>query len=117
MKRLEDELRTLLQRKQPPEALAGRVLDQIESGASTASFRPRGSPRRKPWAGWIAAIAACVILTVGLAWLHRVRREHAEANLASKQATVALRVASSEFNGALELARQATEHSLGATSK
>lgn len=117
MRPLEDELHTLLQRKHPPGALAGRVLERIKSGGSTAGFRHRRSPRWNVWAGRIAAMAACVILTVGLAWLHRVRRQHARADLASKQAAVALRMASSEFNLSLRIARQATEQSLGATSK
>lgn len=117
MKRLEDELRTLLRRKQPPEAFAGRVMERIRAEASNASFHRVDDPRRKPSAGWIAAIAACVILTISAAWLHRTRSEHSKAELASKQATVALRIASSEFNVALRLARQETEQSLGATLK
>lgn len=117
MKELEDELCALLRRKQPSEALSERVLERIQSGASSATVRPDRSPRQNPWAGRIAALAACVILAVSLTWLHRVRREHAEADRASKQATVALRIASSQFNSSLRMARQAAEQSLGVTSK
>ena len=53
MSEFEDDLRSALRREEPPGGFAGRVL---------ARTRPRMAPRRT---GWIAAIAACLLLSVG----------------------------------------------------
>ena len=53
MNELEDELRSLLRRKDPPAGFAARVLARTRSGAGA-------------WRGWAGAgIAACLLLSAG----------------------------------------------------
>lgn len=116
---LDDELRTLLQRKEPPEGFAERVLARVEVAPSRLNVIPRR--RRtlfyKSWVGWVAAAAACLILAFGFVWHQREQRTRAEAELASQQAAMALRIASSQFNIALQQAAQVTQQALDLKTK
>lgn len=114
---LDDELRTLFRRKQPPEGFAERVLARME----TANAKPRQrrvDPLRQSWVRWVAVVAtACLLLAIGLVQHQRHQRLRAEADWASQQATMALRIASTQLNMALEQAQQVTEQALTVKSK
>lgn len=116
---LDDELRTLLQRKEPPEGFTERVLARVEVAPSRLNVPP---PRRrtlfqKSWIGWVAAAAACLILAFGFVWHQRDQRRRAQAEFASQQAAMALRIASSQFNMALQQAAQVTQQALALKTK
>lgn len=116
---LDDELRTLLQRKEPPEGFAERVLARVEVAPSRLSVIPprRRTLFRKSWGGWVAAAAACLILAFGFVWHQRDQRRRAQADLASQQAVMALRIASSQFNRALQQAQEVTWEALALKTK
>ncbi|MGH9444462.1 MAG: hypothetical protein ACRD3O_01815 [Terriglobia bacterium] len=127
MKGLDDELRSLLRRKEPPEGFAERVLARVEAANARLNFaRPGGARFRRPrmgplgrmgWMGWIAAAAACLLLAISLVRYQRHQRTRAEADLAGQQATVALHIASAQLTMALRQAQQITERALAAESK
>lgn len=120
MNLLENELGKLLQRKEPPEGFAGRVLARMGTEPSQSS--PDSQKRRSlfPWSWrvWAAAAAACLILAVSSGVLEqRARHRQAEADLAGRQATLALEIASHQFNIAMQQAREATHQALAAATQ
>lgn len=116
---LDDELRTLLRRKEPPEGFAERVLARMEVAASRpdAIRLPRRTPFRRSWIAWAAGVAACLILAISFVRYRRYQHQRAEAELASQQATIALRIASTQLNRALQQAQQVTQQALAGKSK
>jgi hypothetical protein len=89
---LEDELRSALQREDPPQSFAGRVVAQAKSPARpvTSIFQAFRMPKIM-WAGGIAAI-----LAVGFAVTAEYREVKAER--AGRDALMALRIASEKLN-------------------
>ena len=86
---LENELRSALRRREPPEGFAARVLARAQSPRSSMKIRAG----RWLWAG--AAIAA----TVTLVAVPAARRHRAEGALAGRRAVVALRITAEKLNG------------------
>jgi hypothetical protein len=81
MSEFEDDLRSALRRHEPPAGFSGRVL---------ARTRQRTAPRRM---GWIAAIAACLLLSVG-----GFEYRQYEGRKAKKELLLALDIAGSKLN-------------------
>lgn len=119
MNRLDDELRMLLGRKEPPEGFAERVLARMEVATSrpNAIPLPRRTPFRRSWIAWAAGIAACLLLAISFVRYRRYEHHRAEAELASQQATIALRIASSQLNRALQQAQEVTWEALALKTK
>jgi anti-sigma-K factor RskA len=120
MKPLDDELRSLLKRQEPPEGFTERVLDRLEGAA-----RERDSIRRRallwwrrPVLRWVAvATAACLLAVLGVARYQHQQRVRAQAEQASRQAVWALTIASTELNTAFEQVQRITVRALSAPRK
>lgn len=120
MKRLEDELRLLLGRRDPPPGFADRVMIRIEAERGNHPARQwalMGGWRdgllaalRRPWLGWAAALAMAVVLMIGAAAYRRERRARLEGERARDQAILALRIASAKLNDTLRQARRVEHH-------
>lgn len=90
MKRLEEELRQALQRREPPPGFAERVL---------ARARARQAERRHPrWWGWrwLAPVAAAAVVAVGLHMV-QARRQRLEGEAAKQQLLLALELTGSKL--------------------
>lgn len=101
MKDLENELRKVLERREPPEGFADRVLAQLEPaptpkpGWREALISLVHIPRLR----WVAVgVAACLLLTLGALHYRRVQQERAAGEAAKAQVMQALRIASSKLN-------------------
>jgi negative regulator of sigma E activity len=84
---LEDEIRSALRRKEPSPEFTERVL-----------ARAYGAPVRRaprPWARWVAAMAASVLLAAGAIGYREYRGERARS-----QVLLALRIAGGKLNKA-----------------
>jgi hypothetical protein len=108
-KPLEDELRSLLRRKEPPAGFTERVLSKVQTApARRAAWRERllsvfASPRLR----WAAGGAlACIVLAVGGVRYRQYRRAKVEGEIAKEQVMVALRIASAKLNVALKQVRE-----------
>jgi hypothetical protein len=115
MKPLDDELENLLKRKEPPEGFAERVLVRLETAPPQRNLIQRiAGLWRQPMLRWIAVTAACLLVVAGIARYQHQQREHAKAEQASRQAILALGIASAELNTALEQAQRITVQALAA---
>ncbi len=87
---LDDELRSALQRQQPSADFTERVLARV----SAASVRrmPRPWPSR-PVAGWVAAMAATLLLAAGT-----FEYRHYQGERAKSQVLLAVRIAGKKLN-------------------
>ena len=120
MKPLDDELRSLLKRQEPPEGFTERVLGRLEGAAGERNSTRRPAPLwwRRPVLRWVAvAAAACLLAVLGVARYQHQRRVRAQAEQASRQAVWALTFASTELNTALEQAQRITVQALSAPRK
>jgi hypothetical protein len=101
MKDLENELRKALERREPPDGFAERVLAQLEP-APTPKLGWREallSLARVPRLRWAAAgVVACLLLTLGALHYRRVQQERAAGEAAKAQVMLALRIASKKLN-------------------
>ncbi len=118
MKQLDDELRNALKRREPPPGFAQRVMARVEQLAEERE-RTAAKPERAPSSGWnlwspwswfgrkvsvsfgaVAAMAAVVLLAVGIAFWqqHRIEQERREGEAARAQLIEALRVTSAKLN-------------------
>lgn len=115
MRRLEDELRDALRRREPPSGFASRVLARIgagkQAGNSLRSFV--GTPAFR----WLAGSLAGVILVVGLAFHQEQARRAAEAERDSRQALLALRITGQKLNEAFARVAGAGRHVPGDPAK
>jgi hypothetical protein len=90
MNRLEDELRTALLRRDPPEGFTDRVMAKVPG-------------RRRPWSSWshswMAAAAAMLIAMLGggAYEYQRVQRIRQEGEQAKAQLVIALEIASEKL--------------------
>jgi hypothetical protein len=89
MTKLDDELRRVLGREEPPAGFAERVLRRAESGSRPA--------RRIPFMRWAAA-AALVAAMAGAAQYRAARRERAAGEAAKEQVVQALQIAGSKLH-------------------
>lgn len=114
MNSFDDQLKELLRRKEPPNGFSERVIARLSRDGYRRNATPRkfSAPARRTWARWAVALAACLALAIGFGWYGRVLHERSRSEIASKQAMVALHIASTEFNLALEQAQQAAARSL-----
>jgi len=114
MSPLEDELSKLFRRKHPTKGFAERVM------AALSEAHPQPAPPRRSYPlfrnrtlRW-AAVAAlgCVMAALGMARYQRQERIRAQAEQASREAIVALRITTIELNVTLEKAQRATARAL-----
>jgi hypothetical protein len=97
MKSLEDDLRSVLRREEPPEGFAGRVLDRVKAGhGHQRTYRLVWG---RPWFRW-TAVAALAVILLAASLLEYQRRREGEA--ARSNAMLALRIASTELNSTLK---------------
>lgn len=102
MKPFEDEVRSALRRREPPEGFARRVMSRIEDERH-AQGRPLSMFFRAQPFRWLAAGALGLILIIGLASY----RQRVQAQKDSEQAVLALRIAGRTLNVALDRAARA----------
>ena len=88
MSRLDDELKLVLRREEPPPGFAGRVLAQVEARR-----------HRRRW--WMAAAAAALLLAGGVELEHQ-RRIRARGELAKQQVMLALEITGSKLHSIKE---------------
>ena len=114
MKPLEDQLRSLLRRKEPPQGFAERVMARLEATPARPSIGERVSAFLRPqvlrWAA--AAAVVCVVAVASIVRYERLQRTRAQAELASQQATFALRITNEEIDTALRRAQRVTLRAL-----
>ena len=112
MKPLDDELRNLFKRKEPPEGFAERVVARLDAAPPRLTLARRVSGLyRRPMLRWVAAAAVvCAITVVGVARYERQQHIRAQA----EQAVQALEIASTELNAALEQAQRITVQTISA---
>lgn len=114
MNPLDDELRELLKREEPPESFAERVMARLKAAPPRSSFLERIGGLWRPRLGWIAAAAICLVIIFGVARHREQQRRRAQAEQASRQAILALQIASTELHSALEQAQRITTQALAA---
>lgn len=110
MKDLENELRKALERREPPDGFAERVLARLEPApAPKPGWREALiSLVRVPDLRWAtAAVVACLMLTLGALHYRRVQQERAAGEAAKSQVMQALRIASSKLNVTLKKVQEA----------
>lgn len=113
MNPLESELKNLLRRKDPPGGFAERVMAQLDTAASKQTFGWRASAfLRLPAVRWAAVAAVCVVAALGVARYEHERRVQAQAERASQQAILALRITNEEIDAAFERAQHVTLRAL-----
>lgn len=113
MNPLDDELRKLLKRREPPEDFAKRVMARVEAEPRRVSARERTAAHfRRPVLRWVAVAAVCVAAVVAVVQHEREQQMRAQAELASQQAIFALRITNQEIGAALERAQHVTARAL-----
>jgi hypothetical protein len=95
MKRLEDELRNALRRRQAPQGLAERVISRIGVQA------PRGGSRWGKYASFfhlpkmvwcVVAVVTCLAVFLGIAQYRSYQKTRTEGELAKSQLMLALKI-------------------------
>jgi hypothetical protein len=118
MKPLDDELRSLLKRREPSAGFAERVLARLGNATSQRDSTRRSAPLwRRPVMRWAVVAAMCMLAVLGIVRDRQQQRRRAQAEQASRQAVWALTVASTELNAAMEQARRITVQALAAHRK
>ena len=98
MASLEDELRSALGRREPSPDFTERVLARVSA--------PPVRRGLQPWARWVAAIAAALLLTAGSLEYRQYRGERAKG-----QVLLAVRIAGSKLNKAQRRVQMLTHRS------
>lgn len=114
MNPLDTELRNLLRRKEPAEGFADRVMAVLSQTPRRLSRTQRIYDLFRNRALRWAAVTGLVVVMAGLGWARyqRQQRFRAQAEEASREAILALRITTTELNVALERAERATERGL-----
>jgi hypothetical protein len=114
MSPLDDELRKLLRPKEPPEGFADRVMARIEKSPARVTIGQRVSAFfRRPVLRWAAVTAVmCVVVVASIARYEQQQRMRVQAEQASEQAIVALRITNEEIDTALRRAQRVTLRAL-----
>jgi hypothetical protein len=114
MKPLDDQLRELFRRKEPPEGFAERVLARIEKEPQRQTAAQRTKALFwQPMLRWVAVAAVVsVVAVVGITRYQHQQRLQAQAEQASQQAMVALRITNDQIDAALERAQNVTVRAL-----
>lgn len=113
MKSIDDELRGLLRRKEPPAGFAERVMSRVKTEPPRMTFVQRRSALfRGPVLRWAVATAVvCIAVMAGiLRYQHQQKR--AQAEQASRQAILALRITNEQIDAALARAQHVTAQAL-----
>jgi hypothetical protein len=114
MKPLDDELRNLLRREEPPAGFAERVMARLETTPQRMTLAQRvfaffGRPMLR-WA--VVATMVCVVAVAGIIRYQHQQQMRAQAERASQQAILALRITNEEIDAALERAQLVTVRAL-----
>jgi spermidine synthase len=114
MSPLDDELRKLLRPKEPPEGFAERVMARIETSPARVTIGQQVSAFfRRPVLRWAAVTAVmCVVAVASVVRYQRQQQTRAQAEQASQQAVVALRITNEEIHTALRRAQRVTLRAL-----
>lgn len=113
MKPLDDELRNLLKRKEPPEGFTNRVLERLESQPPRLTLARRLSALlRRPVVRWVAVPVACAMAALAVVQYQHQQRMNAQAEQASREAILALQITNEKLDAALEQAQRATVQAL-----
>lgn len=113
MKSLDDELRSLFKRKEPPEGFAGRVLVRLEAPPARLTLAQRMSTLlRWPMVRWVGVPVACALVALGVIRYQHQQRVQAQAEQASREAILALQITNAELEAALERAQRVTVQAL-----
>jgi len=113
MKTLDNELKNLLRRKDPPEGFAERVMTRLDERPARVTFARRFYAFfRRPVLRWAAVAAVCVVAVLGVVRYQHEQRTRAQAERASQEAIVALRITNEEIDAALERAQHVTLRAL-----
>ena len=113
MKHLEDELRNLLRRREPPAGFAEGVMARLDTTPRRQTLAERLSALfRAPVVRWAAAAAVCALVVLGVVRHEHQQRARAQAERASQEAIVALRITNKEIDAALERAQHVTLRAL-----
>ena len=114
MKPFDDELRNLLRPKEPPEGFAERVMTRLDTEPARPTLARRVSAFfRRPVLRWAAAAAfVCVLAVASIDRYQRQQQTRAQAEQASQQAVVALRITNEEIDTALRRAQRVTLRAL-----
>ena len=115
MNPLDDELRELMRRREPPEGFAQRLMARIEQEPQRQTPQQRASTLFwQPMLRWVAVTAVVgVLVLAGISRYEQQKRMQAQAEQASQQAMVALRITNAEIEAALERAQHVTVRALG----
>ncbi|MGH9405329.1 MAG: hypothetical protein ACRD3D_05755 [Terriglobia bacterium] len=104
MKGLEEQLRSMLRREEPPASFTERVLARVRGKA-----KPRKALRRfvdalvpRPMPRWAAAAAALACVLVALSYTGYRGREQRRGELATAEVMVALRITSAQLNATFQ---------------
>jgi negative regulator of sigma E activity len=114
MNPLDEELKNLLKRREPPEGFAERVMVRIETEPRRLTPSQRVAALFwRPVLRWVAVAAVvCVVAVAGIVRYEREQRLRAQAELASRQAIFALRFTNEEIEAALARAQHVTVRAL-----
>ncbi len=92
MKRLEDNLKTALRRREPPEGFAERVLSRVaEQWNRPSRWERLVASFRIPQLRWAPALVVLLVLITGFEYV-RQRRIRAEGEQAKRQVLLALEI-------------------------
>lgn len=118
MKPLDDELRNLFKRKEPPEGFARRVLDRLETARPQLTLTQRLSMLfHRSAVRWVAVAAACALVALGVVRYQHQQQVSAKAEQASREAMLALEITNTELDAALERAQRVTVQALKVRTK
>jgi len=113
MKPLDNELKNLLRRKDPPEGFAGRVMARLDTPHPRHTLARRVSAFfRPPVLRWAAVALVCVLAVLAVVRYEHQQRVRAQAERASQEAIVALRITNEEIDAAFERAQHVTLQAL-----
>jgi hypothetical protein len=114
MRPLDEQLRSLLQRKEPPEGFAERVMARLEATPERLTIGQRLTAFFRPqilrWAA--AAAVVCVVAVASIVRYEHQQRMRLQAERASQEAVVALRITNEQIDAALERAQHLTVRAL-----
>jgi hypothetical protein len=114
MKPLDDELRNVLRRKEPPAGFAERVMARLETTPRSMTLVHRVSALfARPMLRWaLVATVVCVVVVASIFRYQHQQQTRAQAERASQQAILALRITNEEIDAALERAQYVTVRAL-----
>lgn len=116
MNEIDEQLKRALQRCEPPEGFADRLLARLEEKSSLAGEHPALRLWRWPALRWGAVAALVAVAATGIGYQIRQRQEEAEAKVAKQQVMLALRITGSKLRVAKQRVK-AVERGIGKVGK